>query len=125
MARVLRPGGLVALTVPYTRHYREEWVKQTVYERKEMGSEAVFYQRAYDFAMLQERLLTPSHLSIADCAFYSTYDLWDKGYMYLPLPLRALFAPLQPLLAQVMIKPIRSDEARQDRYNLACLLLRK
>jgi len=45
---VVRPGGVVVVTVPYDRNYRETFVKGPVYERKPIGSEAIFYERHYD-----------------------------------------------------------------------------
>src|SRR5439155_24561432 len=48
LIRVVRPEGVVVVTVPFDRRYRETFVKGPVYERKPIGSEAVVYERHYD-----------------------------------------------------------------------------
>src|SRR2546422_10792066 len=55
LIRVVRPGGVVVVTVPYDRNYRETFVKGPVYERKPIGSEAIFYERHYDRETLADR----------------------------------------------------------------------
>jgi SAM-dependent methyltransferase len=125
MARVLRPGGLAAVTVPYSPNYREEWVPRDVYERKRAGRELVFYQRRYDHRTTHDRLISPSGLALVRCDFYTGIDLWDDFLMHVPLVARAFLAPLQPLPARFLIRPVPEDQVSQNRYNLACLLLRK
>ena len=51
LARVVRPGGRVFLTLPYARSYREEWRRVPVYGGDGGGdpsSESHFFQRWYD-----------------------------------------------------------------------------
>jgi SAM-dependent methyltransferase len=123
IARVLKPGGRLAITVPFSTCSRDEFVARNVYERQRTGDEPVFYQRVYDRETLSRRLIEPSGLTVTRMDFYSGYDLWDRGYMRLPVPLRAALAPFQPPLAALMIRPIADRYADTSRYTLACLSL--
>jgi SAM-dependent methyltransferase len=60
LARVLAPGGRLVLSVPYNPLKRAEvFVRDGVYGRE---GERVFFERIYDEAALQERLIRPSGL---------------------------------------------------------------
>ena len=48
LVRIVKPGGLVVITTPYDRSYRETFVDGPVYERGQKGSEPVFFERHYD-----------------------------------------------------------------------------
>lgn len=39
LVRVVKPGGVVVVTAPYDRRYRETFVRGPVYERQPVGSE--------------------------------------------------------------------------------------
>ena len=70
IARVLRPGGVVTLTVPFAASgLRDEYVAGAVYERQASGA-ATFYQRHYDDAALQKRLIEPSGLRLVDTTYF-------------------------------------------------------
>ena len=73
LIRVVRPGGVVVVTVPYDRNYRETFVKGPVYERKPIGSEAIFYERHYDRETLAKRLLSSERAEVVDLSF------WGEG----------------------------------------------
>jgi SAM-dependent methyltransferase len=55
LIRVTRPGGVIVVTVPYDRRYRETFVEGPVYERKPIASEPVFFERHYDRDALDAR----------------------------------------------------------------------
>lgn len=102
MERVLKPGGVLAITVPYRTGYAEGFVRRSVYERQYEGGEPVHWSRYYDLAALRDRLvsqLEASHLEMATLfqhrpasyvAFYST-----------PKPLRALRFLTNPIHAKL------------------------
>ena len=66
LMRFVRPGGVVVVTVPYDRRYRETFVDGPVYERKPLGSEAVFFERHYDRESLTKRLLGQGTAEVVD-----------------------------------------------------------
>ena len=55
--RVLRPGGKLIVTVPYSMEYEIEYHETRVYERKYEGT-PLFFQRRYNEEQLHSRLLT-------------------------------------------------------------------
>jgi len=60
LARVLKPGGRLVLTVPYSYEcYRDFWVSDDPYTNVYRGTR-LFYQRHYDDAALDKRLVEPS-----------------------------------------------------------------
>jgi SAM-dependent methyltransferase len=70
IARVLRPGGIVTISVPFdATGYAEEYLQGAVYERQSIGSRT-FYQRRYDLASLHARLIAPSGLSLLETTFF-------------------------------------------------------
>lgn len=64
LARVLRPGGRLAITVPFAQEARDTFVRRKVYEREFGGDEPVFFERHYDHGTLRTRLLDPSGLEV-------------------------------------------------------------
>ena len=112
LSRVVRPGGSLTLTVPYTSDgYAEEWVRGDVYERAGDESAKTFYQRHYDAAQLNTRLIEPSGLAVKDMTFFGEPRVaferyWNRIPMMWKLPL--LWA--QPFAASVFLKKLRSDQ---------------
>jgi SAM-dependent methyltransferase len=64
IARVLRPGGFAALTVPYAREHRDEYVDHDLYGEPYVG-QPIFFQRHYDAASVQ-RLLADGALAVVE-----------------------------------------------------------
>ncbi len=99
LVRVVRPGGLVVVTVPFDRRYRETFVDGPVYERRPQDSERLFFERHYDRASLAARLTGHAGADLVDLQFWGegairTERLLDRlGPLRLPLsPLEAWFA---------------------------------
>jgi len=94
-ARLLKPGGTYILTTLMNEGYfREHFVKQDVYG-EEYRSDPVFYQRHYDVAALQSRLIEPSGLREVDRVYFGDY-----GFQFFERILqRKLPGPLKPLRA--------------------------
>lgn len=124
IARVLRPGGVLTLTVPFdAAGYREEYVRGDVYERQ--GTDGpTFYQRHYDAASLQARLVEPSGLVLAQTTFFGEPGVpferyWNRIPMRWKLPL--LWA--QPFLASMFFKRVGAEQLHAAR-GVACKLLK-
>jgi SAM-dependent methyltransferase len=105
IGRVLRPGGTVVLTVPYAdAGYREEFVLGAVYERQGT-SEPTFYQRRYDLAALQARLVQPSGLHLAGSTFFGEPGLRFEPYWNrIPMGWKAPVLWTQPLVAKALLR---------------------
>src|SRR5262249_44769094 len=92
IARVLRPGGTVTLTVPFAAPgYGEEFVRGPVYER-DAGAQMTFYQRRYDDAALQSRLVEASGLRLLDRTYFGEpgvkiEPVWNRIPMKWKVPL--------------------------------------
>ena len=111
IARVLRPGGVVSLTVPFQASgYYEEYVRGDVYERQaEAGG--TFYQRRYDLAALEARLIAPSGLQLQDLALFGEPGLkfekyWNRITMRWKLPLLWL----QPFVAELFLRILKPNQ---------------
>jgi SAM-dependent methyltransferase len=111
IARVLKPGGILTLTVPFcARGYYEEFVEGDVYERNaEQGG--TFYQRHYDTAAVVERLVDPSGLVLDEMHLFGEPRVpferyWNRISMRWKLPL--LWA--QPFLAKLFLKRLSPDQ---------------
>ena len=92
IARVLRPGGRLCLTVPFSRWYAEEWVGRDVFERRRRSTEKLFFQRRYDPEALQKRLITPSGLREVERAYFGEPAVrFDRRWNRLPMAARLPF----------------------------------
>jgi hypothetical protein len=113
IARVLKPGGLVALTVPFAATgYCEEFVDGPVYERNEL-EKPTFYQRRHDLDSLRKRLIEPSGLELVQMTFFGEPRIpferyWNRIPMKWKVP--ALWA--QPFLARLLLKPLQPHQIR-------------
>lgn len=106
ISRVLRPGGLAVVAVPFrTQGYKEEFRNTDVSFHRHQDK--VFYERKYDIPALHQRLTEPSGLKIDRLTFYGErgFRFWNALYSrILPLPvywqwLTLPFRLTMPLLA--------------------------
>ena len=111
IARVLRPGGIAALTVPFAATYGEEFVPSDVYERQRHGQELVFYQRRYDDAALHRRLIEPSGLEVAELRYFGEPRVpFEPTWNRLPLALRLPWLWAQPFIAQLLLRDLAAAD---------------
>ena len=109
MARVVRPGGVVVLTVPFDPNaYSEEFVEGGAFGRAAVAGPQ-FYQRRYDEVALRKRLSTPA-LVLERTDYFGeplmSFELsWNRIPMIWKLP--ALWA--QPLLAKLFLRRLGRD----------------
>jgi len=100
IGRVLKPGGIAVIEIPYAKKERNTFVEQQVYERRYTG-ESVFYQRHYDDESLQRRLVSPSQLRLLSrMCFIERYSFelyWSK----IPELLKVPFLWLEPVFSSV------------------------
>jgi SAM-dependent methyltransferase len=109
LIRVVKPGGVVVVTVPYDRVYRETFVKGNVYERKASGTEPIFFERHYDREALADRLLGSQRADVVD------FSVWGEGTVRMETvlnrlgPLRTLVSPLEALFSTLLLRQVEPD----------------
>ena len=72
LARVLRPGGVLALTFPYGREHADEFVEHDLYGERYTGT-PLFFQRRYSAQSVEGRLLAGGGFSVVE------RGLWRKA----------------------------------------------
>ena len=129
IARVLAPGGIACLTVPWSdQGYLEEFKHRgdpDVYWAPGDG-EKVFFQRAYDRDMLERRLVRPSGLRLVDLSFWGERTLPIEHVILhrrIPRVARIVLYPAHLLLARLFLRALAETEP--SRKKVACLTLRK
>ena len=130
IARVLRPGGVVCLTFPWSADgYLEEFKGRDdpdVYWASSSHTDSVFYQRLYDATSLNQRLLAESGLLLSDLSFWGERTVPVEHYLLhrrLPRFVRSALCPLHFPLSRIFLRSLSADEP--SRKKVACLTLRK
>src|SRR5262245_18634427 len=109
LTRVVRPGGLIVVTVPYDRVYRETFVEHDVYERHRVGSEAVFFERHYDRETLGARLLNSPTAEVVDLRFWGEGLVRMEALLHRLGRLRLPLSPLEAFLSTVTLRQVEAD----------------
>jgi SAM-dependent methyltransferase len=111
IARVLKPGGLLTLTVPFSSAgYHEEFLDGRVYERGEKG-QATFYQRHHDMDSLRSRLIEPSGLTLLDMTFFGEPRVpFERYWNRIPMKWKAPLLWAQPFLARLLFKQLQPHQ---------------
>ena len=109
LVRVVRPGGLVVVTVPFDRQYRETFVDGPVYERSPVASEPVFFERHYDRAALRARLLNVEGAEVIDLRFWGEGAVRIEAILDRLGPLRATLSPVEALLAAASLRQVAPE----------------
>jgi SAM-dependent methyltransferase len=130
VSRLLKPGGIAILTVPFALHHFVESSNGDVYERKWTGLEPNFYQRFYDFRTLEENIIVPSELQEVERLFIeerhpsrSPHRRYAKHVASKNWH-QCVYGLLYPLLAKLLLsKPKPLAKCRKP--YIACLTLRK
>jgi SAM-dependent methyltransferase len=129
IARVLRPGGIVCLTVPWSdQGYVEEFHRPDAdaYWVKPGEDARVFYQRAYDRDSMQRRLLGHHRLDVVDVSFWGERRIAvEDAILNRRLPRLARYAmlPAHFALNRLFLRRLREEEP--SRKKVACVTLRK
>jgi SAM-dependent methyltransferase len=129
IARVLKPGGIVCLTVPWSDHgYLEEFHPRShgAYWVGTGDEDQVFYQRAYDRDALTKRLLGDHRLEVVDVSFWGERRIAVEDAILsrrLPRLIRYGMLPAHFALNRLFLRPLAEEEA--SRKKVACVTLRK
>jgi SAM-dependent methyltransferase len=106
LVRIVRPGGIVVVTVPYALEYRETFVPGRVYERTAVNGEPVFFERHYDGARLSARLIGSAHTEVVDMSVWGEGRVRMESLLERLGPLRLPLSPLEGLLSTVLLRPM-------------------
>jgi SAM-dependent methyltransferase len=98
LARVVRPGGRVVLTLPYAESYREDWRDASVYGGGEGDGHRHFFERWYDPAGIERLLSAAPGLRLLDSKVSSLRPNWHRLYIS-SFPLLVPLGPLFGMLA--------------------------
>lgn len=130
MARVLAPGGVAVLTVPFSHKYFADYVAGDVYERSGHPGKPIFFQRFYDLPLLKRNIIDASGLELVDLRFIEErYFFRDPRrrmahYINASPRQRLWIGPLYPLLSHVFLSSPKALDRCTKPY-LACIVLRK
>jgi SAM-dependent methyltransferase len=81
LARVVRPGGRVALTLPYAASYREDWRDSPEFvDHGDVGGR-FFFQRWYDDARLDRLVAAAPALELVARAAVRMQPNWNDAYV--------------------------------------------
>lgn len=116
LARLLKPGGRLVLTVPYNfDRYRDFWITDNTYTAAYEGA-PLFYQRHYDDDALTRRLIEPSGLTLTKKLIFGEPGARCFNTLFanprLPVFLKAPYLWLTPLFARRFLRVLNEDEIR-------------
>jgi SAM-dependent methyltransferase len=109
LVRVVRPGGVITVTVPYDREYRETFVNGPVYERGAVDGEPVFFERHYDRDTLKTRLLDAGAADVVDVSLWGEGSVRMESLLTRLGPLRLPLSPLEGLLSAIVLRQVQPD----------------
>jgi SAM-dependent methyltransferase len=105
LARVVRPGGRVLLTLPYAAVYREDWRDRPVYGDQEPGRDGrYFFERWYDDARLERLLAAAPDLRVFERQVVGMQPNWHMLYLRW-FPWLIALGPLYGVLARERAGP--------------------
>jgi SAM-dependent methyltransferase len=130
VCRLLRPGGIAVITVPFATEYFAEYRIGQVYERESTNQEPIFFQRFYDYDRLMKYLVGESALNLLELGFiderffFKDYRRRLAGYINFTTLQKAVFGPFYPLLSMIFLSLPRPLKDCGKPY-IACLVLQK
>jgi SAM-dependent methyltransferase len=127
LARVLRPGGLLVLTVPYRRQLEETWVEHDVYGQRYEG-EPLFFCRHYSAESVQKRLLVDGAFDVVEQVMWRKAGVPEaqaRAHKIIPAgwAVGHLLGPVLPLLGRRAMRVGNVEDPGPD--NVLGLALRR
>ncbi len=99
LARVVRPGGRVLVTLPYAETYREDWRDAPMYVAHEPVDGRYFFQRWYDDAHLDTLVAAVPALELVSREVVRMEPNWNAAYTR-TFPLLLPLGPVYGLIAR-------------------------
>jgi SAM-dependent methyltransferase len=127
LERVVRPGGLVALTFPFRPKFELEYVHHDLYGQRYVGTE-IFFQRHYDSAAVRDRLLAGRAFEVVERGIWRKEGVREaQGRLRRVVPERwevgRLLGPVLPIIGARALSEGDPDNPGPD--NVMRLLLRR
>jgi SAM-dependent methyltransferase len=124
IARVLKPGGVCCITVPFSAHYYESTIDYELYYKKPVDGGPVFFERHYDPASLRTRILEPSGLVIREIQYFGErWFPYERIGNSLPRLLKIGMLPFGPLFSALFLHRLRENSL--SKAKAALLVLQK
>jgi SAM-dependent methyltransferase len=99
LARVVKPGGRVVVTLPFATEYREDWRERDLYAESEERGGRYFFQRWYDEDRLGRLAAAAPELGLVARSVARLRPNWNSAYTR-SFPLLVPLGPLFWLLAR-------------------------
>jgi SAM-dependent methyltransferase len=99
LARVVKPGGRVVVTLPFAAKYREDWRERDLYAEGEESGGRYFFQRWYDEDRLGRLIAAAPDLDLVARSVARLQPNWNNAYTR-SFPLLVPLGPLFGLLAR-------------------------
>jgi SAM-dependent methyltransferase len=80
LARVVKPGGRILVTLPYSERYREDWRDAPVYAAHEPVDGRYFFQRWYDDTQVDELVAAVPALKLVSREVVRMQPNWNAAY---------------------------------------------
>jgi SAM-dependent methyltransferase len=127
LARVLRPGGVLALTFPYGREHEDDHVEHDLYGERYTGT-PLFFQRRYSAESVEQRLLAGGAFTIVERGLWRKAAVQEaQGRLHRLVPARLelgrFLGPLLMVLGARALTDGPVDDPAPD--NVMRLLLRR
>jgi SAM-dependent methyltransferase len=103
LARVVRPGGRVLVTLPHAQAYREDWRDAPVYANEPGGGRS-FFQRWYDPARVDALVTVAPALELVSREVVRMSPNWNDAYVR-SFPWLVPLGPLYGLLGREVEAP--------------------
>ena len=103
LIRIVKPGGLVVITVPYAEIHHDTFVERGVYERGFQDA-PVFFERHYDTTTLKSRLIEASGAELLDLQIWGERFIRGEKILAAAGKLRAALSPLEAPFASVCLR---------------------
>jgi SAM-dependent methyltransferase len=103
LARVVRPGGRVIVTLPHAQAYREDWRDVPVYANQPGGGRSLF-QRWYDPARVDALVAVAAALELVSREVVRMSPNWNDAYVR-SFPWLVPLGPFYGLLGREVVAP--------------------
>ncbi|HMC57216.1 MAG TPA: class I SAM-dependent methyltransferase [Gemmatimonadaceae bacterium] len=110
LVRVVKPGGLIVITTPYDRRYRETFVEGRVYERESAG--LTFFERHYDDATIVDRIIRASNAELVDLQHWGELAFSVEAFLARVGRVRTALSPVEGWLAQLNLRRVDPNDTR-------------
>jgi len=127
IARVLRPGGRVFVSLEHGEYFREEWVSKDIGVEYRSDSEERTFVRYYDPDAIKNRIVQPSGLTVIERGYFGERsEMGALGLAGMPAwEPRLPESALNPVLALLFCEHHDTDTSSQLRWKVPYICLQK